>query len=559
MIKRMIAVVLMLVLAVTGTEFATGGTVKCTVHYYYTSDQNPEAVPPATAGSKSGASWKIKPAGPQQTVYAKEKNGRAMQYTFDGWYTNINCLGTKYQPGKETTSIEPTSSAAGYTVNFYGRWIFSESRKGGAQEQSPAAEGAAAGGSSTPAETEQLTSASPEEDSTAGPEQEAKPAEEPSGKQSQSITSIAAYAFADSGLPASLGAASSSGLPLEFVSSDPQVVSVDAGGVMQSVSAGSAVITISQSGDEQYEPAEAAVAVTVPGYRGREEALAEWKHLLIDTFFHLNGRKYSFSAPGKYWKDSNGAWSGKTGRHGDTQSCITLPTVTLKRTGIVSPICGNIWLSSNLASTPNGTVKRLKKKSPLLTISYPHKSLKRLAAKGSVKYGDILCRSGHTFVYMGKDSDGHPLIYESGTHRDIGNGTAVTWGHHSGGHANKLTGRINRQIKRSNAQGEKWRKGQLSDDAFKGHRASGKNLHNPVHIVCSINTFTVKTSCVNGTITPGDNYMAGQKVCVSYAPAEGKTLDYVEVDGKRADVAKHSSEYTFQKISKDHTVVVAYQ
>ena len=94
---------------------------------------------------------------------------------------------------------------------------------------------------------------------------------------------------------------------------------------------------------------------------------------------------------------------------------------------------------------------------------------------------------------MGKDSGGHPLIYESGSRRDIGNGTCVIWGHHDGGHADKLTGKINKQIKRSDEVGSKWRKGKLSDASFRGHRASGKNLNKPIHIVCSIRTFKIRT------------------------------------------------------------------
>ena len=70
-----------------------------------------------------------------------------------------------------------------------------------------------------------------------------------------------------------------------------------------------------------------------------------------------------------------------------------------------------------------------------------------------------------------------------------------------------------------------------------------------MHIVCSINTFAVSTSCTNGTISPGNNYMAGEDVRVSYAPAEGKTLDYIEIDGKKTDASKYSSGYTFKNVS----------
>lgn len=481
MVKQILLFAVALILAVCSTSIAASGATACTVNYYYTSSQNPEGIPAATTGTLSGGQWKIKPAGPSRTAYTKNKNGRVMAYTFDGWYTNINCIGTKYQPGKETTAIVPASTSGRYVVSLYGRWVYSEDGRITA--------------------TKNVT-----QPTTKG--------------TSQTVTK-------------SMSQTATKSTTSPTMKNTPQAATKEA--------------------------TTAPVVVSVMENRSREETLAEWRHLLIDTFFHLNGRKYSFAAPGKYWTDSRGAWSGRTGKNGNTQSCITLPTVSLKRTGIISPSGGNIWLRHNTSSKPNETVKKLKKTSPMLTISYPHKSLKYLASKGQVRFGDILCRSGHTFVYMGKDVNGNPLIYESGTHRDIGNGTGITWGHHSGGHANKLTGKINKQIKNSNGVGDKWKKGLISDGAFKGHRATGKNLNKPVHIICSINTFSVRTSCTNGTITPGNNYMAGRDVRISYAPIEGKTLDSIQIDGKTVNAAAYSAGHTFPKISGNHWISVVYK
>ena len=499
MVRMILWFMLALVLMACGAGAEASGATVCTVKYYYTSPQNPEGVPAATTGTLTGSQWKIKPAGPSRTLYTKSKNGRAMTYTFDGWYTNINCMGTRYAPGKETTALAPSSTSRGYVINLYGQWIYSEgSPPATAKNTAPAA----ANRPTQPTTKSAVQSAE-------------KSAAQPSVKSTQKTA------------PAT-----------KSQSSEP-------------VKETSAAV-------QKTEPT-APVTVSVFANRSREEALSGWRHLLIDTFFHINGRKYSRASPGKYWTDSRGVWSGRTGKKGNTQSCVTLPTVTLKRTGIISPDSGCIWLNSNHGTAPNGTVKRLKESCPLLSISYPHKSLKELAACGAVRYGDIVCRSGHTFVYMGKDSDGHPLIYECGAHRDIGNGTGVTWGHHAGGHANKLTGKINKQIKNSNAIGDKWRKGQIGDGAFKGYRASGKNLNKPVHIVCSINTFAVRTSCTNGTITQGNNFMAGQDVSIRYAPSEGKTLDSIQVDGKSEDPAKYGTGYCFRRISADHWISVVYK
>lgn len=498
MVRMILWFMLALVLVACGACTEASGATVCTVKYYYTSPQNPECVPAATTGALTGSRWKIKPAAPSRTVYAKNKNGKTMTYTFDGWYTNINCMGTRYMPGKETTALAPSSTPRGYVIHLYGRWLYSD------------------GTSATVKSTEPANAQSPTQSVTKSPTQPAT--KSPTQSPIKSATETA---------PA-----------VKSRSSEP----VEATSVTEQKSEPPAPVTVSAFAN-----------------RSREEALAGWRHLLIDTFFHINGRKYSRAAPGKYWTDSRGVWSGRTGKKGNTQSCVTLPTVSLKRTGIIAPDSGCIWLSSNNGTTPNGTVKHLKESSPLLSISYPHKSLKHLAANGGARYGDILCRSGHTFVYMGKDTDGHPLIYECGSHRDIGNGTGITWGHHAGGHANKLTGKINKQIKKSNAIGDKWRKGKISDGAFKGYRASGKNLNKPVHIVCSINTFAVRTSCTNGTITQGNNYMAGQDVSIRYVPSEGKTLDTIQVDGKKEDAAKYGTGYCFRRISADHCISVVYK
>ena len=375
-------------------------------------------------------------------------------------------------------------------------------------------------------------------------------------KSKQRIRSISSHTFSEGGAKISAGAKASSGLKLRYRSSNPRVATVDAKGIIRAKRAGTAKITITQNGSGRYKPASRKVKVVVPSFRSRETALKPWRHVLIDTFFYINGRKYSRGNPGKYWKNSHGKWSGKTGKKGDTQSCVTLSTVSLKRAGLIPANSGCIWLSSNHGTKPNKTVRKLRKSSKTLSVSYPHKSLKYLARNDMIRYGDILCRSGHTFIYMGKDSGGHPLIYECGTRRDIGGGTCVIWGHHSGGHADKLTGKINKQIKRSDEAGEKWKKGKLSDSAFRGHRASGKNLNKPVHIVCSIRTFKVRTCCTNGTITPGNIYMAGESATVKFHGEPGTSLEYVKVDGKRINI---KSKYTFRNICADHTVKVQYK
>ena len=456
----------------------------------------------------------------------------------------MNCLGKSYQPGVETTELKPAFINGKYSINLYGKWLY-ESTKSTTQSTRSTRSTSASVASSSPSTPKPVVQ---------NPVPAAQNKVREKKLSGQSISSISAFTFPEAGGTRSLDAKASSGLTLRYSSSNPAVVSVDQQGVMEANGPGTATITITQGGSKDVSPVSKTIKVSVPSFRGRAAALAPWKHILIDTFFQINGRRYSLSRPGKYWADSKGDWSGRTGGNGNTQSCITLPTVSLKRTGLLSHGSGNIWLSSNMSSKPNSTVRRLKKNSSRLKITYPHKSLRNLVKSGRIRYGDIVCRSGHTFIYMGKNANGDPLAFDGGTQRNIGNGTRVIWGSHK-----RLTSKVKRQIKASDAQGEKWKKGILSDGDFNGHRVSGKNLRNAIHIVCSINTFTIKTSCVNGTISLGNTYMAGQNVKINYTPSEGRTLKYVQIDGRRVSSAKNKSSYTFRDIGANHSIVVVYR
>lgn len=370
-------------------------------------------------------------------------------------------------------------------------------------------------------------------------------------KKSQKITSIDAYSFSDAGKTLDLNAKASGG-KVTYSSSNKAVATVTAAGKVTAKKSGSATITIKQAGNKTYKAASKSVKISVPAYRSRKDALAPWKHTMIDTFFHINGRRYSLSRPGKWWGTAS-TWNGKTGDSGDTQSCITLPTVSAKRAGLISHDSGNIWLTSNMASTPNSTVKALKARSKKVTVTYPHRSLKSLIATGDIKYGDIVCRSGHTFVYMGS-AYGKQRIFTSGHQRGIGNDTCIYWGN-----GQALTTSIQSAIRRSDAQGSRWYSKKISDDAFYGEPATGDNYNNAIHIVCSINTFKVKTTCINGSITKSNLYQAGRDVTISYSPCKGRTLDYIKVDGNKIKTSTHKSSVTLKDLSENRTVIVKYK
>jgi hypothetical protein len=47
--------------------------------------------------------------------------------------------------------------------------------------------------------------------------------------------------------------------------------------------------------------------------------------------------------------------------------------------------------------------------------------------------------------------------------------------------------------------------------------------------------------------------MAGQSRTIRFAPAAGKSVEYVKVDGRKV---KAKSKYTFRKITADHSIEV---
>ena len=366
-------------------------------------------------------------------------------------------------------------------------------------------------------------------------------------------TSFVKLVVADVGATANLNAKAESGSPVTFKSSNSSIVSVNSKGEIKAKKPGLAKITLTAKAKDGNGNATKTVGIVVPKIRDRVAALAPWRDILVDTFSHINGRTYSFGSPCKWW-GSNNNWSGKTGKSGSTQSCLTLPVVSMKRMGYMGKKAKCFWFSDgNVGSKPNSTVRNLKKNSKYLKISYPHKSFKSLANSGKLEYGDVVVRSGHIYVYMGKKKGSHK-IYQGGTTREVSRDTRVVWGHYSGGVAKPITSEIRKQIKKSDNVLSKYKNNKAH---FTGSNAKGTNLNAKIHIVGHVKTFTVKTVCVNGSITNSNLYAANRTVTINYKPVSGKTLSYIKVDGTK--ISGHKSSYTFNHLSGNHTIKVVYK
>lgn len=83
-----------------------------------------------------------------------------------------------------------------------------------------------------------------------------------------------------------------------------------------------------------------------------------------------------------------------------------------------------------------------------------------------------------------------------------------------------------------------------------------------VWLIARVNTFTVKSSCEDGNITMSNQYMAGQNVKVTYSPSSGKKLKSIIIDGKelsKSQMRKYKNSYTFSKLDINHNIKVIYE
>ncbi|MDF9867840.1 hypothetical protein OKW22_001419, partial [Bacilli bacterium PM5-3] len=74
-----------------------------------------------------------------------------------------------------------------------------------------------------------------------------------------------------------------------------------------------------------------------------------------------------------------------------------------------------------------------------------------------------------------------------------------------------------------------------------------------------INTYTITTSVVNGTIDATATVDYGDNKTINYAPTTGYKLKSVTVDGTAVDKTANASSYTFTNVTANHTIAVEYE
>lgn len=71
--------------------------------------------------------------------------------------------------------------------------------------------------------------------------------------------------------------------------------------------------------------------------------------------------------------------------------------------------------------------------------------------------------------------------------------------------------------------------------------------------------YKVETEVVNGEIDPTVEVLSGDTITIKYEPKEGYIIKEVIIDGNSIDITKYPTEYSFEKINKDHKIKVVYE
>lgn len=249
--------------------------------------------------------------------------------------------------------------------------------------------------------------------------------------------------------------------------------------------------------------------------KSRKEAMKPW--------FDACKAQYNWSYNAKYnW----GRWKKTIASSKDWGTCITFPNTVAMRCGLIKEgykIIASTGSNNDSKATQNSFYNNSVKAMNSIngkywsSIKYPEKTTVQLVKEGKIKEGDIIGFMGHTASYAYKDNKGNLLFNHAG---------------HAAG---------------------------IYDNSKPGSNRAALNVkssymtNRKVYGVFSVNTFIVLTSCVGGSITYSDRYMAGQNATITIVPEAGKGVKSILVDGKAVGA---TTSYTINKIDSHHIIEV---
>ena len=298
-----------------------------------------------------------------------------------------------------------------------------------------------------------------------------------------------------------LPATSTSGLPLEYHSSDESIAAVDDDGTITAISPGAATISARQPGDPVWQPAEASATIVIAdGSHDRRNAL--------EPFFKAMEEQQKWS-----WDAAFGGGSATIENSKTIGNCTTFPTVSLQRVGLLGePAC--VWPHNRHA----------KAHPEYFELYEPDATSTELINNGELLEGDIVRFDDngpmgvkHSMVFVGQDEKGRPLWNSAGRIHNMHSNRAVLF--------------------------------------------SRMSSYDKVHIISilRIKTYPVSVSWNgNGIAGGGGEVMARQDCTVTFAPEPGSRLAKLVIDGIEQQISPDMSSYTFNEVLEPHSIEIAF-
>ena len=395
-----------------------------------------------------------------------------------------------------------------------------------------------------------------------------------------------------------INATVSSGLPLTYKSADPNIATIDTKGDIIGRKVGTVKITITQAGNNEYNPVNKTITLTVKNNNSSTPTTNKKDQNITTNFdrYQFDNIKKSIDLKAKAnsglsltYKSSNSKVASIDSKGEITSKSSGTAVITITQSGnskykavtkkvtVVVPKIQNRdkalqpWydaLTEQINWQKNakynwskwrskgGDVAASKYYGTCITL--PSASLQRLGLlpKGGFVAG-VTSKSNRkkSLNYMSKNpgyitnKDVNSSIRKLAKNNVIQKGDIL----HSKNHTWVYMGPANSK----KTKFVFWECGNSSKGSNKAHKHTVKR--NPtVRWVNRINCYDIYTSCKNGTITGSNLYMASQTIKITYKPIEGKKLKSVTVDGKSVDISKHPTSYTFKKLSKNHNVKVIF-
>ena len=393
-------------------------------------------------------------------------------------------------------------------------------------------------------------------------------------------------------------AKSSSGLSLTYKSVNDSIATVDSKGKVVGKKSGKTKITITQAGNNIYNPASKTINVTVTkkeqtittnfdsyqfynkGKDYKIKLTAKASSKLTCTYKSSNKKIASIDKKGNITPKKAGTVKITITQKGNEKYKAVTKSVTLKipnirsRKSALKPwynalrtqakIQNNNYARYDWTSWANGGYTLKGSEYYGTCITFPSASLMRVGLLNDGQY--LTPQNGDTWSTPHKNAairymNSHPGYFSyfdhSGTLKagvDSGKilpGDIIHYSYHTLVFEEKKDGVY--YISDAGHNGTSNR-----NYAIIHHSTSGNAY---VGWINRINTYNVYTSCKNGTISTSNQYMAAQNVKVTYKPNKGKKIKSIRLDGKelsKSQIKKYKNSYTFTKLNKNHYITVVF-